>query len=263
MEFSLLIKQRREEMFGSARSFFAKSKLPCSYYYYSKIESGATPEIELAIKIADSLKINKRKALYAWTRSQMPDSETKAMFTELGDDNPLSSEQMTVGRSLIVNRMQSKLLESDPVYWELIVLMSSYSNFKSIPEKEIAKLFNQTSIKVHDYLTELYNHGLLDKDKNGKFITKEWVFIPYESDFEKLRDLNFFRALKQFTRLPSNKRFRTTITRLLTKEQQREFESKVVALSNSIVDMKEYPLSSGAECYTVGIFASQRLFGEE
>lgn len=263
MEFSLLIKQRREELYDSARGFFEKSKLPCSYYYYSKIESGATPEVALAIKIADSLKLNKRKAMYAWARSQMPDSETKAMFTELDDAAPLSAEQMSVGRSLIVNRMQAKLLESDPTYWELIVLLSSYSNFKSIPEKEMAKLFNLPIGKIHEYLSELYSHGLLDKDKNGRYLTKEWVFIPYETDFEKLRDLNFSRALQQFKRIPSNKRFRTTITRLLTKEQQSEIESMVVALSNAIVDMKEYPLSSGSECYTVGIFASPRLFGKE
>lgn len=263
MEFSLLIKQRREELYESARRFYETSNLPCSYYYYSKIESGTTPEIDLAIRIAESLKINRRKAMYAWTRSQMPDPETKSFFTELGDDSPLSADQMSVHRSLIVNRMQAKLLESDPIFWEIIVLMSSHSNFAPLDEKELSKFFGLRINKIKYYLDSLFEHGLLDLDQNGKFKTKEWVFIPYQQDFEKLRDLNFFRALDQFKRAPQNQRFRTTITRLLTKEQQREIESKVVALSNSIIDMKEYDPSEGSECCTVGIFSSPRQFGKD
>lgn len=263
MEFSLLIKQHREELFNSAKSFYEKSKIPCSYYYYSKIESGTTPELDLALKITQVLKINKRKALYAWVRSQMPDSETKSMFTELGDESPLSADQMSINRSMIVNRMQARLLESDPIYWEIIVLMSSHSNFKTLPLSDLAKLFHLKVSKISEYLSNLYEHGLLDKDSSGSFRTKEWVYIPYQNDFEKLRDLNFFRAIDQFKRVPADLRFRTTITRLLTKEQQREIESKVVALSNAIIDMKEYPPSKGSECCTVGVFSSPRLFGEE
>lgn len=262
MEFSLVVKQSREKQYKTAKAFFERFQLPCSYFYYSKIEAGTTPEVELAIKIAEALGINKRKALFAWVRSQMPDSETKSMFTELGDNMPLSADQMSVSRSLVINRMQAKLLEENPAYWELLLLMSSFTDLGTKPDRIMAGELRIALSELRVFQKKLFDHGLIDKDEKGNFKIKEWLFIPYSAEFYRLRDLNFLRAFDQFQKVSPDKRFRTTITRRLTPQQQREIESKVVALSNSIVDMKEYTPTQGAEVCTVGIFSSPRLFGD-
>lgn len=261
MDFSALIKQAREKHHASAREFHRVAKLPCSYYYYSTLENGTLPNIDLALVILKALKINLRKGLYAWVRSQMPDKETKAYFTELDDQPPMSSEQMSQSRALIVNRMQSKLLQSNPVYWELLLHFSvHYGHISPLP-KDLSKSFKMTETKILPLLNELYDYGLLDKDKKGTLKSKEWVYIPYEKDYEGLRDVNFRRALDQFMKQPVSARFRTTITRLLTKEQQMDVETKVVALTNAVVDMKD-EAPPEAEPYTIGVFASTRRFGD-
>ncbi len=259
MEFSELIRTKRTEKAASAKEFHRNAKLSCSYFYYSKVESGTVPELPLAIEILRALGVNLRKGLYAWVRSQMPDKETKAFFAELDDETPLSAEQHSTSRAIVVNRMQAKLLESDPIYWEILVFFSTYHTFGIPEDKAIAKCFGVAPTKFRKHLETLYDHGLLDK-QNGKYISKEWFFIPYEQEFNSLRDVNFRRALDQFWHQSEDERFRTTITKPLTPAQWKEVEAKVVALTHSVVDMKEVTPPESAP-YTIGVFASRRRFG--
>jgi len=263
MEFSDLIKQARQKRYDSAKDFFRQAKLPCSYFYYSKIENGTIPDVNLAITILKALGINLRKGLYAWARGQMPDQETRAFFTELDDKPRLSTEQRSVDRSLVINRMQAQLMEANPIYWEILVFFSSHFAHSQIKEKDISSKFHMPLSKLRQVMKELYDYGLLDRDNDGNYRSKEWVYIPYEKDFDRLRDVNFKRALEQFQKQDPKKRFRTTITRLLTKAQQKEVEAKVAALTHAIVDMPDETPPPEAEPYTVGLFAAPRIFGSD
>jgi len=76
-----------------------------------------------------------------------------------------------------------------------------------------------------------------------------------------LRDANFRRALDKFFSSNEDRRFRTTINRLLTKSQINEMESMVMAFINAIVDLPDNLSPTEAESYTVGVFAFPRNFG--
>lgn len=260
MEFPALIKKEREKQYNSSKEFHARAGLNVTYFYYSQMEKDRLPELELAITILKALKINLRKGLYTWVRDQMPDKETRAFFTELGDETPRSSEQMSMGRSLVVNRMQAKFLKSDPIYWELVVFISAHHGIHNPNEKEIAARFGVTIPRATSLLEGLYEYGLIEKTNDGRYSSKEWVFIPYDAEYEDLRDTNFNRALDQFKK-QQGKKFRTTITRFLTPAQQKEVEAKVLALTNSIVDMEDKNPSDN-ELVTIGVFASPRRMGE-
>lgn len=261
MDFTEMVRKTRIKNYETAKDFHKKSKLSCSYFYYSKVESGTVPDIKLAIEILRGLKINLKTGLYAWARGQMPDKETKGFFS-LIEDEALSGEQDSMERALVVNRRQAKLLESDPIYWELLLFISSRFRSSQLPENEIAKCFNLSTQKITQLMKDLYDEGLLDK-KDSKFcLSKEWAFIPYEEEFNHLRDLNFKRAVSQFWKQPPQERFRTTITKPLTPAQRREVEAMVMSFINAIVDIEEVPQPKSTPI-TVGVFSSIRKFGND
>ncbi len=262
-EFSEMVRTKRMQDYDTARDFYRRNSLSCTYAYYAQIEKSATPEIILVLEIIDKLKLNSRKALFAWARDKMPTSELKSYFTEIGDEPSLSSEQNTAGRSLVINRMQAAFLSEHPVYWEILVYFSC--NFgKKIPTmKELAKIFSMHVPKMEKICRQLFDYCLLDKNNDGLYLSKEWMFIPYEEEFKSLRDKNFIRATEQFKKAATDTQFRTTVTTLLTPEKQKTLESKVLALTNDIIDLSEKEKSKDAIPYTIGVFSSPRIFGND
>ncbi len=262
-EFCEMVRQRRLEKYKSAKEFYRIKSVTCTYAYYSKVESGSLPDIALVLELIDKLELNIRKALYAWTRDQMPSTELKAHFAELDDGPSLSTEQQSLDRSLVINRMQAGMLLKNGVYWELMMYFSSHFG-KKIPHiKEISKLFCMSAEKMQKMCEELYTFGLLDKNTHGNFVSKEWIFVPYDEEFKPLRDLNFKRAFEQFRKSEENNQFRTTVTTLLTPRHQAVIESKVYALTNYIIDLSEKEQSQDSIPYTVGVFSSPRVFGND
>jgi hypothetical protein len=260
MEFSRFIREIREKNYKSVRSFYEKKKLSCSYFYYTKIESGTVPDIALAIEVLNALGADHREGLHAWVRDQMPTVETKAMFRPLSGGVSLSAKQTLASESVIINRGHKALLESDPVYWELLAYLTLYYGYREPTDAEVAKKFSMPIAKVRKFLSELYDLGLIDKGKKGGYKTKRWVYIPFEPEFDKLRDQNFNHALKKFQASQDPKRYRTTITRLVTPNERDVFESLLTSFLNSIVDHHEDQEGEGEPC-TVGVFLSERTFG--
>lgn len=113
-------------------------------------------------------------------------------------------------------------------------------------------------------LNDLYDYGMLDKNGN-EFKTKEWIFIPYEDEFKKVRDSNFKRAFDQFCKSETNSQFRTTVTCPLLLSHKNIIESKVLALTNEIIDLseKEGEPDKNSVPFTIGVFSSIRKFGHE
>jgi hypothetical protein len=193
----------------------------------------------------------------------MPTTETKSLFSEIDDQPSLSSEQKSGDRSLVVNRMQGKLLQKNPLYWELVVFVSAYHGKREFKSKEIAHEFGMKVAEIEKHLETLYDYGLLDKSPRGHFVSKEWTFIPYDDEFKPLRNLNFTRAFEQFLKAEPTTQFRTTITCPLLPRHQKIIESKFLALTNLIIDLSERESTANAVPYTIGVFSSPRRFGDE
>ena len=261
MEFARLVREARQKDYKSARKFFSESNISCSYANYARIENGALPDTPLAIEILKYLNLNTRTGLYALVRDQMPDAETKAMFLEIGDQPPRSSNQDSPVRSLVVNRMQTKLLKSDSIYWELVTYLSTFDGFKKFLDRELARIFKTPISEIRSRLRELYDYGLIEQDEENRYYTKEWIFVPFEKEFEDLRDFNFGNAAKKFLKSKDGSKFRTTVTRLLTPKQRAELEGIVRAFTNSVVDIDQVEDPATARPCTIGVFYSERRFG--
>lgn len=259
MNFSELVKKHRVAKYSTAKEFYYAAGLNCSYFYYSKVESGTVPTIDLTLEIINKLDINIRNGLFSWARSQMPTKDTQAIFAELEDTPSRSDEQMSVARSLVVNRNQAELLKKDPIYWELILIISSHYKIKRFTASQLAKEFNLTLQKIEFYLKNLYDFALIDKEKD-KYFSKEWVFIPDSEEFESLRDSNFRRAFEQLWKVKN--RYRTTVTRHFTKSQVKEVEAFIASLVNQVIDMSDDKAPPECAPHTLGVFFSRRKYGE-
>ena len=262
-EFCELVREARQKRYKTAREFFRLNSLSCTYAYYSKVEKDTVPEIKIALEIIDKLKINTRTALYAWTRDQMPTNELRALFSQIGDSPSLSSDQNNSDRSTVINRMQVRLLLKNPVYWELLIYFGCFFGKKAPSPKDLSSAFGIKAPEVVKMLNELYDYGLLDKNSQGSFVSKEWVFIPYEDEFKPLRDFNFRRAFDQFLTSDPGTQFRTTITCPLLPRHQKTIEAKFLALTNELIDLSDKEKTADAIPYTIGIFSSPRRFGNE
>jgi len=159
--------------------------------------------------------------------------------------------------SLAINRMQAKLLKKSPLYWEILTFINAYSHAFSPDLKRITEELKVTHEEANQLLSDLFEHGLVDKNDKGEYITKEWVFIPYEEEYAHLRDDNFKRAYERFWKQPSPNRFRTTHTRTVTPVQKEQIQQNIMSLLDEVTDMPDDP---NAKAFTLGIFSSDRNF---
>lgn len=264
MEFSELVKTEREKKYNSAREFHRRTGLNCSYFYYSKIESGTVPEIELALSIINLLGINLRKAITLWAQSQMPTPESKAVFSSIGNSHLPQEQSLNITTTVGINRLQSELLRKNPIYWELLAFIGCTKKSGFPKTNNLSNQFGISESSIEKYLSDLFEHSLIDKNKNGSYVSKDWFFLPYEAEFDKIRDQNFYRAVAQFKSQHDIKnKYRNTLTRALSEKQLTEVSSLIDNIINHIVAMPDESNLPGAEIYTFGLFISKRLFGEK
>ena len=270
-EFSLLVKEKRKQNYATARQFFLKNSIPCTYQYYAKIESGSLPNIDLALNLIETLKLDLRLSLFAWMRDNLDSPSKKALFSQIDHSTTWrETNNPNPNKTLIVNRMQAKLLNTDQIYWELLTYVSNLQDRKKVSPENISKNFNMPIGEVNDLLRNLYDYGLVETFAKDSVTTREWIFIPYDDEFVETRDKNLKRAFEQFWKVPQRDRYRTTITCLMDPEIKEIFEAKVIALTNELItlsrkleekEQKNKSYSKESVPYTVGVFASQRKFG--
>lgn len=255
MEFAKIIRKGREKHFKFPKTFFSQANLSYSYGYYLQIERGEkVPPADVALDLLERFGCDVKTGLYAWARDQFHSEEHKAMFRTNLHQLKITKPQTS---SLAINRMQAKLLQKSPLYWEILTFINAYSHAFNPDLKRIAEELKITDEVANQLLSDLYEHGLLDKNELNQYVVKDWVFIPYEEEFAHLRDDNFKRAYTRFWKQPSQNRFRTTHTRTVTPTQRVQIQQNIMSLLDEVTDMPDHP---EAKAFTLGIFSSDRSF---
>lgn len=260
MEFSELLYSKRKEKYNTAKDFFNNNDIPCAYNHYILIERGdAIPKIDLTISLLNILKIDKRRGLYAWTRSQMPSEETRLFFSDIEDTPSKSKTFSSNENSLILNRAQVNIIGKDPIYWELILYINAGPSKKKTTQ-EISEEFNLTQEEIQKKLNDLFDHGIIEKDNNNKYHTTKKIFLSHNEEFNNIRDQNFLRSVEQFLQKQSKNKFKSTVTVGLNHSQAQEIEKKSLELCLWVLN-QENDNKKNKKPYTFGTFFSERKFG--
>jgi hypothetical protein len=263
VDFGELVKNVRGKKYKNARDFFYKSGLPCTYFYYSTVEKGtAIPSVTLALEIMNSLNIEKRQGLLAWARSQMPDASAKAVFADVGDQEQPQLENMPSSQTLVINRPQAIFLTKNPLAMEILIFINVTDKNEAINAKLISKFFNSSEKEIKLTLDQLFGLGLVDKDSSGNYEAKDWVLVPFTKEYESLNNSIFKRSYQQFQKAQDQKKIRHGATILMDEEQRNEVDSKIKSLINWCVATSQN-VSKDAIPYSIGIFGSRRLFGDD
>jgi hypothetical protein len=253
-----LIKKERQKKYPSPSNFYKKNKLSCSYYHYTKIENGTNPDIKLAVEILRALEIPIKKGIYALIRSEMPDKESRALFSDPEKSEFKSyGDKVSFDESIIVNHSQVKLLNSNPFYLEILLFMSCNMK-KQFSTEEISDIFKITFNESHHLLKNLVIAGLVCED-NELFSTKNWIYTPDDKDFRDLKDNTIKRALEKHLSQCHNIKWQKTLTINASDEVKKTIEDMLENLSKSIVGLSEDCPES--KPMTVGLFSSWRSFG--
>jgi hypothetical protein len=258
MRFSEFIKRERQKQFETPAEFYRKGNLSCSYYHYTKIENGNTPDIPLAVEILRALNVPIKKGIYSLIRTKLPDKESRALFNDPEEsDFKGYSDTVTFDRAFIVNPSQVELLCSNPLYLELALFMSCNLE-KCFSSEEIASVFKIQNSEAVEFLLKLKEIGLIYGDGN-RYWTKNWIYTPDDNVFVQLKDSTLKRALDKYLNQPADSRWQKTLTVNVTPIQKKAIEDMLENLSFSIVGISD--TSNESKTLTVGLFSSWRTFG--
>lgn len=264
-EFAKLISEKRKQKYKSARDFYEKNSISCTYFYYSKIEKGTLPDIQLSVELLTLLELNIKQGLLAWLRDQLQTPAQKALFLDTSIEkkeiNSNSTEPQTIENFTVINRMQAKLLATNPVYWELALYIVSHYQMRQIKIPELEKIFQSSREEIISKLNDLYEWGVIDRKDEENYFTKKFIKIPHDSEFMDLRDKNFQRAYEQFKQIESKNKFRTTLTRLLHPKDIPIIQTRLQSAMNDFIDYKSMADEKNLVPFTMGIFSSERKFG--
>jgi len=260
-DFSEIIKNRRRELYPTAKAFCTDCSLPFTYYYYSKIESGFVPTASNALELIKLLDVDMKSTMLAWLRAQIDDPAISAIFG-ISNDTFRSFGEIEQEEIQIINRMQAKLLRKNSVYWELVTFLNCHSG-EVVSIEEISISFDISRDVVKKKLSELYDFGLVDADESGGYRIKKWSMLPDEEEYNELRKIFFVNCFEKSYFRPNDLNFGPSlITKSISNDQQRLIRSKIKTLNEFIVDLPDSP----AECeeiFSIGIFFGPRKFGGE
>lgn len=263
------IRESRRERYRTAKAFWKGVQAPFSYEYYSNIERGTKfPNIESVLFLCDPLGMNKKKACFLWAREAMPNPESKSFFN--WDDAimenavPLGS-QITLEDTFLISEAHKKLLESNPLYWEVLSFFAMHEDqFFSI--QEIAHQIDMPKNTLMNILGDLVAHSLLKYQRKKYGHPKTYMHIPNDRDFFKLRNMNFLHATKQLIHCmqPQNvlaeKAYRTTINKKLTPSQVDNIMRKSKSLVSELLNLKSPLQKNEGIPYTFCVLFSERNF---
>lgn len=247
MDIYRYIRESREARYRNAKAFWKSMRAPISYEYYSNIERGTKfPNIATVLLICDHLNMNKKKACFLWAMESMPSEESRAFFqwddTVMDNSVPIGS-QITLENTFLVTDAHRRLLESDPLYWEVLSFFAMHEDqFFTLQETlERIAIPKQQLLKV---LGDLVHFNLLTYSRKKYSHPKTYMHIPNDKTFFKLRNQNFQHATKQLLHslnpksIVEERAVRTTLNKKLTPSQVESVTRHTKRLITELLNMK-------------------------
>jgi hypothetical protein len=246
MDIYRYIRESRERRFRNAKAFWAATKPPFSYEYYSSIERGTKfPNIETLLFICEQLRLNRKRACFLWAAEMMPDAETREFFhlpDEAEEPIPLGS-QITLEKTFLVTSAHKRLLEASPLYWEVLSFFATYEEH-SFTLPEILERIAIPKFQLLRILGDLVAHDLLKYQRRRYAHPKTYMHIPNDREFFRLRNRNFLHAAKQLiyglkpADVVADRAFRTTINKQLTAAQVERAMTRVKATVTELLNFE-------------------------
>lgn len=196
---SSLIRRVREKSYKTARDFYnTQQNLGISYSFYSAIETGKkTPDIDVVLTLASILGIDERTVCHLWAKDQMPNSRTKGYFEptpgaeQSGD--PIY-EEMNIDDYYVLHETQIEKFLSVPYLWDLVSLISAFSNPSPLTLEDLSKMLNVAEEKLSLEVDWLKSQRIIIEENGLLTRTHPFMHIPNRKEFKKFRDANLLRT---------------------------------------------------------------------
>lgn len=263
MDFGLFLRDARIQAgYQTTRQFFDACSPSCSYSHYTRIEKGeVSADSTLAWELLDLLTADRRVGMMTWAKDQMPNDEAKGFFSEISSLSQPAKTAISESRTLTIRKSHILDLIKNPILFEIVTYLNIINPHKSVLASEISEVFKTDQNAIVKYLKNLEKLHLVSKDENGRYSTEHWVVIPFDQSFGDLRDSNLDQAFLQFKKIHKDERFRFTYTRFVTKEQHTSIINKILEFVNSLPSLEDEPTLKESYPLTLGVFLSERKFG--
>jgi len=268
VDIASFIKNGRTRLYKTAREFWENHReyLDVSYPHYSAVEAGAKfPEVKLAIRIAEKLKLDLKLTCHIWARDQMPDAKTMSFFEPTlgsGDKSFLKGIGPNLDEFYIFSERQLPDLIAQEFIWDVHVVINSYTGYLEVTREEVRDSLKLSDKEIDHALKWLEEEHCIRKTKSGGWkSTQKHFHLPNTAPFIPLRNKNFFRTNKavipQLTPeiLTAKTGARSTIQRRLTAAQA----AAVVEQINYLVGMMSNLEDHGDEVYALSFAIGPRL----
>lgn len=264
-----LIRRVREKSYKTAREFYNScSNLGISYSFYSAIETGKKmADIDVVLKISSLLGIDERTACHLWAKDQMPNSRTRGYFEptpgaeQKGD--PIY-EDMNIDDYYVLHETQIKNFRNTPYLWDLVSLISAFSNSSPVTVESAAKLLNVAEEKVAVEIEWLKSERFVYESDGKLRRTHPFIHIPNRKEFKEFRDSNFLRASQDLVNKMSQEYLidktgcRVTFMKSASAEQARMIVKKIESLLGYYGSLNE----AGQDLYALTICFGKRFESE-
>ena len=264
------IREARKLHYKSAKQCWQKIKAPFSYEYYSNIERGTKfPNIEAVVFLCDALKLNKKKACFLWAMESMPDTETRNYFQwheELAAGQLPMGPQVSFEDTFLVNERHRKLLESNPIYWEILSFFAMHEDSYFQISELISKI-DMPKKELIDALDKLVKHDLLLYKRKKYAHPATYMHIPNTPRFHKLRNNNFEYTSKQLLHtldaesITKGLSFRTTANKKLIPSHVERIMRDIGLLYGDFVNLQSPLKKDEGLPYTLCLMFAPRDFG--
>ncbi len=266
------IRVSRTTKYRSAKAFWQAAKAPFSYEYYSNIERGTKfPNVQSVLFISDKLGMNKKKACFLWAQELMPDDESRSFFrwddASIEKAVPLGS-QISLEDTFLVTERHKALLESDPLYWEILSFFAiyEYSDFS------FQEIWNHTRLakgKLKAILDKLVAAGLIKYERKKYSHPKVYMHIPNDRHFLKLRNSNFKHAATRILNtlkgedIESDRAFRTTANKRLSEEDLQRVMRSIKFVVGDFLNIEVPAPNEEGSPYTLCVLLAPRNFKQK
>lgn len=232
-EFGELIERERKKKWISRRKFYNFSGLSCSYPRYTVIEKGNKPyaSLELAIELIEKLQIDESRGLHAFVRDQMPDAQKKSYFVDLNEDYYSSR----ISSIVIDDDEKREFFEASPIYKEMSVYISMFSNTRSITISEISKKFKIKKCDAQLILNQLETLGIIVRSKENSYVVPSgsWLSTPNSAEYRKAVSIVFSDAVNSHFSMPyyEGETYEHSTLRLVSKQMISELHLRIKNLA--------------------------------